>query len=372
MRFILGLSYLTLLTACWIDKTRLCETGASQTTLSCSAIKFTDSTNNASAQFGAALSLLNDELIVGDPEGKDPRGMNTGLAQSFDTVGRHKPFLTIPSDLNSNSVFGSAVAASNSFACIGAPNTSAPTVYCYSQPLGSASVPSKSGRRPPGAPFGQYFALDGETLLVAMDEQLIFNTGALGISNWSEQVLSVADPTATVTSLALSGSRAVAFSSSTMNGSRLSMLTKSAGGMWGLDPQDFPLLSGYKIPATNAKLAISGTDLLVTLEPAGSSNQAVVHYSLEEGIWRNPSVVLSDLASVTSLSIAGDFAAVGVQGTAWVLRRACGRWESQRLTPNPTSSFPPNFGTAVSVSGSKVAVGAPSMGDPSVFVFTCN
>lgn len=369
MRIILGLSYLTLLTGCWIDKTRLCETGASQTTLSCSVIKVTGSTNNASAQFGAALSLLNDELIVGDPEGKDPLGMTTGFAQSFDTAqpARHPPFLVIPSSLKSNSVFGSAVAASNGLACIGAPNTSTPSVYCYSQPLGPASMPSKTGTKPPGAPFGKYLALDEDTLLIAMDDQLFFNKGSPGVGG-----LPVADSTATITSIALSGSRAVAFSSSTVNGSKLTMLTMQVGGAWEINPQDFPLLSGYKIPATNAKLAMSGTDLLVTLEPTGSSKQAVVHYSLEAGIWSNPSVVLSDLPQVASLSIAGDFAAVGVQGTAWVLRRACGKWESQKLTPNPPSSFPPNFGNTVSVSGSKVAVGAPVMGDPSVYVFTCN
>jgi len=350
----------------------LCETGASPTTISCSVIKITDRTNNTSAQFGAALSLLKDELVVGDPEGKDPQGTLTGLALSFDTVGRQKPLLTMPSGLNNNSVFGSAVAVSSSFACIGAPNTGTPSVYCYSQPLGPASMPSKSGAKPPGAPFGKYLALDGDTLLVAMDDQLIFNTGPLGVSGWSEQMLYVADPTATVTSVALSGSRAVVFSSSTMNGSKLTMLTKSVGDTWELNPQDFPLLSGYKIPATDAKLAMSGTNLLVTLEPTGSSNQAVVHYSLEAGIWSNPSVVLSDLAPVTSLSISGDFAAVGVQGTAWVLRRACGKWESQRLSPNPPSSVPSTFGTVVSVSGSKVAVGAPVMGDPSVYVFSCN
>lgn len=372
MRFTLALSYLTLLTGCWIDKTRLCETGAAQTPLICTATTFTDRTNRASAQFGTTLSLLNDELIVGDPEGKDELGKITGLAQSFDTAqpASHLPFLMIPKGLNSNGVFGSAVAVSNNFACIGAPNTSAPSVYCYSRPLGPASTPSESIARLSGAPYGKDFALDGDTLLVAMDNQLFFNTTTLGASGWSEGMLAVADTTATITSVALSGSRAVVFSSSTMNGSKLSMLTKSVGGTWELNPQDFPLLSGFKIPAADAKLAMSGTDLLVTLEPVGSTKQAVVHYSLEAGVWSNPSVVLSNLDPVTSLSIAGDLAAVGVLGTAWVLRRACGKWESQKLANPPLLRS--SFGTAVSVSGSKVAVGAPTMGDPSVYVYTCN
>ncbi|MFF2494874.1 FG-GAP repeat protein [Agromyces sp. NPDC058064] len=314
--------------------------------------KLTASDGAAGDQFGNAVAVSGDRIVVGAPS-DDDRGTGSGSVYVFEADGsgewaEHK--LTA-SDGESNDWFGHAVAVSGDRIVVGAPfdddgASGSGSVYVF-EPDGSGGWSEQKVTASDGAAddtLGYSVAVSGDRIVAGarLDDDRGPESGSAyvfeadGSGGWAEQKLTASDGAASDTfgfAVAVSGGRIVV-------GSRLdddsgdasgSAYVFEADGSGGWAEQKLTASDGAELDMFGHAVAISGDRIAVGArrhDGAGSDRGAVYVMELDgSGGWAEQKLVASDGDDSdflgTSLALSGDRVVAGtpfriVGGAAYV------------------------------------------------------
>jgi WD40 repeat protein len=132
--------------------------------------------------FGATCAIHGSVVVVGAPA-DDPNGMNSGSAYLFDASDPSTPELIaklVPDDGAPGSVFGQAVAASESIVVVGAGTEEAIGVaYVFDAATGAQITTIEASDPRSGNTFGQSLSIAGDILLVGAPDGQGFDGGSV-------------------------------------------------------------------------------------------------------------------------------------------------------------------------------------------------
>ncbi len=299
----------------------------------------------AGSQFGAAVAINNDTLVVGTELGADSTGTN--FPGSVSLYGR-----------NGNG-------------------------WIFQQ-----KITPLPGATPAGADFGSTVALSGDTLVVGFpgDRSVADNGGSVYVfvrngSSWTQQqILRQAHPTASALfgqAVAIDGDTLVvgAIVDSTIQSlSGLAYVFVRNGTTWEL--QDILPHDVNQLEELGHALAIQGNTILLGANSDSEKNQiggAVFVYVREGTQWDlQQKLFAPDSADFDlfgwSVSLSGDNAAIGAigdddagqgSGSVYVFRRNAGLWDlEQKFFPTDAATND-WFGYSIALQGNNLLVGAP-------------
>ncbi len=366
--------------------------------------RLTAPTPTSNAAFGQAVALRGDWLAVGEPNANE----GAGAVHLFHRVGlswEHVATLTAD-DGAANDHFGQALALTDAFLAVGAPdadlgeNEDAGAVYLFAyaqsqwQLAQKLSAPSVTA----GDRFGASLALDDGTLVVGAPQfdQPNNNAGAVFVftqgddGSWAHQVtLTAADGKSgdrLGTAVALFGDRVAAgaplANAPATDAGRVYLFLRQ-GSTWTQEAAFSPA-DAAKDDRFGSSVALSNGVLAVGAPGADASNAAdvgaVYIYSLADQQWTLQARLSPDDAQAgdafgqavsldSGLALIGAPQAGGGVGAAYVFTAEGEQWVQQaRLRPNSAVSGD-EAGAAIALDAGWLALGAPEGGAGAVSLF---
>lgn len=338
---------------------------------------------STSDHFGVAVAYASDTLLVGVPD--DDIGSNQDQGSAYVYVRSGSAWLQqaklTAADGKADGHFGGALALSGSTALIGAynakvsyPSQGAAYVFVRSGNTWSQQARLTASDASDNDQFGTAVSLDGDTALVAADhtttpDQLTRGTGYVFVrsgSVWSQQArLPPPDSMAHMgCSAALSGNTVLIGScemlESDVEPAPVAFAFGRSGSTWSPQASISVDLAEHSSPIS---VALDGDTALL-----GYSAGNIAYIVTRSGTsWSQKAVLTVDdpdsLGFGWSVAVRGDLATIGApygQPAAYLFARAGDEWtKMSRLAGNGGS-----FGATVVLSGTTVAVGAPSENTP--------
>ena len=304
--------------------------------------------NNAAsyAQFGAAVAVFSDDILIGAPYANPDSRTNVGSAYSFvrnDGVWRQRAVL-IPSDAPSYALFGNSLAIDGNTSVIGAyledgaQGVEAGASYVYTKSLESwvqqARITGSSADRDR---FGASVAISGHVILggVPLDDTAAGENAGSAIvfegegNQWNIQSQLTAGKGATRDwfgyAIAVYGDTAIV-------GAHVDdTVAENAGAVYVFTRSNDTWQPQAKLTASDGSVA----DL----------------FGISVALWQDTALIGASLDSTSTVANAG---------SAYVFVRTNDRWQQQAKLMSPNASSGDNFGSAVALSENTALIGAPN------------
>lgn len=344
--------------------------------------------------FGQSVSVSGDSLVAGSPGDDTGFGIDAGSAYVFvrsGAVWAQETKLTAPGGAAWNG-FGSSVSMHLDAAAVGAPAESAGpsgagAVHIFERAGGLWSEEQRIVAPVSTQGFGAAVALDTDTLVVGTPDEYAqaFDAGAAYVfvrsgGVWAEeQRLAPSVPEAYAEfgrSVAVSGETTLAGAPGRDDGSGSAFVFLDTGPTWTeearLDPPGTTSLDGF-----GSAVALEGDVLAVGAPsddtPGGRGAGSVYVFVRAGASWTlQQKIVAADSSDRdrfgAAVALSGDTLAVGApevagvsyeSGAVYLFVRNGGVWQQQQKLAAPAGGSLDNFGSAVSLDGDSLIVGAP-------------
>ncbi len=345
--------------------------------------------------FGQTVSVSVDSLVAGSPNDDTGTGIDAGSAYVFVRTGgvwAQESKLMAPTGAADDN-FGSAASLDGDSVVVGAPGEDASAVfnagaaYVFVRTGSSWSLEQRIVLAPSNSFqwFGAAVALESGTLIVGApgeEESGVTGAGAAHVflrtgTAWSEEQRLTGSVPETFEgfglSLGLSGDVALVGSPNRDDGSGSAYVFRRVGSTWSdearLDP---PGTASFD--AVGSAIALEGDVLVVGAPnddlPAGRRAGSAYVFVRRGAAWTLQQKIVASDATInggfgSAVALSGDTLVVGApqvsfpEGAAYVFALVGGVWqEQQKLVPAVRSAFA-FFGSALSLDGNSLIVGAP-------------
>lgn len=327
----------------------------------------------ASRSFGTAVALAGNVLIVGDP---DALGAMTpdGGAYVFELDKLERGGTALHNSAKQGTRFGATVVIRGDKFWVGAPAETATSgaVYQHSLAALGAGTSLMDGGIGTGSNFGAALAADSVVLVGLPGGNSIWAFPTDVLTPLTQPMWKLDDPET-------NGNK---FGDKVGTAGQGGAVADGNGNVWVFRIQaSLPTLSQLSPPAGRrfTSIALSNEYLLVHTESTSGGDGALSVYQGSVSDWQlSEPRLIPTAASATSLAIDGQLAALGAvegKGRAWAALRVANAWRIAEIA-SPTGSpwdatAEPKYGSAIAVSGDRVAVGAPGLSGGRVYLYRC-